>query len=500
LLSSSRSPAFKNMKFALFAAFVILGAVSTGYGLTEPKEETNQRAIDDDDQVYHPRWGLLDWFKKKYEEMKKKYDDLKKQFDDKVQGMKENICKVGIGKCFAGLKEKLKTATDEEMRGMALNATKLLMNNSQGATSLLDDLRQRVGTKNTQEMCALELGCIHSSWIQNFLLGNLSTAAVNTKFVLNTRKNPDMANPTTVWYVDMMANKRKPVFPEGTFDPRKPVKFIVHGFHGKAKDTNWPIMAKKFLEREDCNVIRVNWEHGAAGLFYLSASRNTQLVGAQIAVLMKRLVYSYDMPMDGSKFHVIGHSLGAHVAGFAGHRYEQLTEFKVDRITGLDPASPQFEDGKAKYRLDPSDADFVDVIHTDGGTIFNFLFGGFGFGMSAPCGHKDFYPNGGHEQPGCPGEKESGAQDLVEDHARCSHSRAVELFIASFDGSQGCQFQARQCESVERFEDGKCNNGEVELMGIDATRPKSSGLRKRYYLETTGEKPFCLGEDGIKTA
>ena len=35
-------------------------------------------------------------------------------------------------------------------------------------------------------------------------------------------------------------------------------------------------------------------------------------------------------------------------------------------LTGLDPAGPFFENAWTKYRLDQSDADFVDVIHTNG--------------------------------------------------------------------------------------------------------------------------------------
>ena len=44
--------------------------------------------------------------------------------------------------------------------------------------------------------------------------------------------------------------------------------------------------------------------------------------------------------------------------------------------------------------LNPSCADLVDVIHTDG------LF----LGMLKALGHIDFYPNGGYNQPGCPSE------------------------------------------------------------------------------------------------
>jgi len=42
-------------------------------------------------------------------------------------------------------------------------------------------------------------------------------------------------------------------------------------------------------------------------------------------------------------------------------------------------------------KVDPSDADFVDVIHTAGLTL-SFV---------EPQGDADFYPNGGLTQPGC---------------------------------------------------------------------------------------------------
>ena len=61
-----------------------------------------------------------------------------------------------------------------------------------------------------------------------------------------------------------------------------------------------------------------------------------------------------------SRVHVIGHSLGAQTAGYVGSRVPGL-----GRITGLDPAEPGFQYMAPEVRLDPGDAQFVDVIHSD---------------------------------------------------------------------------------------------------------------------------------------
>ena len=61
-------------------------------------------------------------------------------------------------------------------------------------------------------------------------------------------------------------------------------------------------------------------------------------------------------------------------------------------IEGLDSASPFFTNEAVELRLDPSDADFVDTIHTDGDLL----------GTPQDHGHIDFHPNGGKSQPpGC---------------------------------------------------------------------------------------------------
>ena len=62
---------------------------------------------------------------------------------------------------------------------------------------------------------------------------------------------------------------------------------------------------------------------------------------------------------------------------------------------GLDPAGLGFNLMTDEFRLDKSDATFVDSIRTDGNLVGTFR----------AVGDADFYPNGGEDQPGCRAEK-----------------------------------------------------------------------------------------------
>ena len=70
-------------------------------------------------------------------------------------------------------------------------------------------------------------------------------------------------------------------------------------------------------------LVCVDWGPGSAVPNYVRAAANTRLVGRQLA----KLVRSLNVPLE--KVHLIGFSLGAHVAGFAGAELGN-----VSRITG----------------------------------------------------------------------------------------------------------------------------------------------------------------------
>ncbi|XP_077987388.1 pancreatic lipase-related protein 2-like [Glandiceps talaboti] len=249
------------------------------------------------------------------------------------------------------------------------------------------------------------------------------------------------------------------------FDRTKLTKFLIHGW-GSNGLSGWPMSMKdEFLENDDHNVFSVDWEDGA-GAFYFQSVANTQIVGAEINALLEfidaELGYSYDM------VHIIGHSLGGHCSGHAG----KYTGGAIARISALDPAGPNFEGQDPAVRIDPTDAKFVDVIHTDANEGLT------GLGIHMECGHVDFYPNEGTDQPGCTGPTGS-----------CSHSRAHHFYSESINSE--CKFTAYPCTAEFWASCNSCSPP-CNNMGYTAFDDGSDTI-ERYYLETASDSPYCLG-------
>ena len=75
-------------------------------------------------------------------------------------------------------------------------------------------------------------------------------------------------------------------------------------------------------------MIVVHWHKGARLTSYPKASANVRLVATQIKVLLKLLQRTAGLQLED--VHLIGHSLGAHISGYAG----TLLGDKIGRITG----------------------------------------------------------------------------------------------------------------------------------------------------------------------
>ncbi|KAG5878995.1 hypothetical protein JTB14_026799 [Gonioctena quinquepunctata] len=347
--------------------------------------------------------------------------------------------------------------------------------------------------------CYDELGCLNitRTWyhliLRPFNVFPLPRSVINTRFILYTRLNPTDGQ---------LIRATNQSIERSNLDIKKKSKIIIHGFIDTPL-SNWvKDMRDELLKSQDANVIVVDWAGGSLPL-YTQATANTRLVGLEIAYLINYLVNNYEV--DARDIHIIGHSLGAHTAGYAGSLVPGL-----GRITGLDPAEPYFQGMPPHVRLDPSDAELVDVIHTDGkGIIF------LGYGMSQPCGHLDFYPNDGKEQPGCditqsPLVPLTLIRDGLEEASRvlvaCNHVRAIKLFIDSINSN--CPYIGHSCSGYGQFKEGRCftckPGGGCAIMGYHAdttpglveneVQPQSKlqeTTGNKYYLTTGREYPYC---------
>nr|XP_048278858.1 lipase member I isoform X4 [Myodes glareolus] len=266
------------------------------------------------------------------------------------------------------------------------------------------------------------------------------------------------------------------------FNLSKKTVWIIHGFRPLGSTPAWlSKFTETFLKQEDVNLIVVDWNHGATTFLYSRAVKNTRMVAASLSVSIQNLL-NHGASLDN--FHFVGMSLGAHISGFVG----KLFHGQLGRITGLDPAGPNFSRKPSTSRLDYTDAKFVDVIHTDSN----------GLGIVEPLGHIDFYPNGGKQQPGCPTNLFSGVN-----YIKCDHQRAVYLFLASFETN--CSFISFPCSSYEDYTNGLCvdcgtlSKDSCPRLGNQAKLWKE-GFKKRMeswpsrtiaFLDTSSKNPFC---------
>ncbi|KAK6188490.1 hypothetical protein SNE40_004654 [Patella caerulea] len=318
----------------------------------------------------------------------------------------------------------------------------------------------------SKEVCYDQYGCFSNAKPFNNAKGNLpdSPEKQGINFSLNTIECVNQ-----VINVNDFGSIR-----DSYFNPDLKTILIIHGYTDDG-GAAWVVeMVDELLYYQDANVIVVDWKDGAGKINYFKAVANTRVVGAVAAQLIQDLKSVFGISY--SDVHVIGHSLGAHTGGYIGEIISGL-----GRITGLDPAGLGFENYDAIVRLDPSDADYVDVIHTDGGTIRQLA-----FGTLKALGDADFYPNDGKKQPGCPTIRTT-LLDIFRDklsklpgNVACSHMRAIDLFTESINSE--CTFFSFPCSSWDNFHSDKCT------MGYHSNKE----TRGEFYLKTASEEPFCI--------
>jgi len=332
----------------------------------------------------------------------------------------------------------------------------------------------------SHKVCCPEVGCFEACGDFSHLPLPQCVEDYGIKFHLYTQATQD--TPTTV--------DRSTEIPS-EFDPSVRTIFIIHGWT-EAQGTPWLQPVKDlFLEQGAANVFLVEWEEGADELYYPQSASNTRTAGAEVALLTDRLKQELDV--SPSLLWCIGFSLGAHTCGYAGKKT------KFGHITGLDPAGPWFDMFTSVSMLTHTDADFVDVIHTDGASSITP-------GALLEMGHIDFYPNRGKNQPGCSildyegvyDSDESIAESLTQNAVTCSHYRATAYFMESFGNAECFKATYYNCKDRENLPEScmPCTTKDTcPQMGVNAIEwfkiNGKSDKTMKAYLETNSAAPYC---------
>ena len=88
--------------------------------------------------------------------------------------------------------------------------------------------------------------------------------------------------------------------------------------------------------RGKVNFFIVDWAELAANRYYYTSAKYTKVVGFQLAKFIAFIREKFSADMDS--VHLVGHSLGAHVCGFAGKKLQNYG-ITIGKITGLDPGA-----------------------------------------------------------------------------------------------------------------------------------------------------------------
>ncbi|XP_053548960.1 inactive pancreatic lipase-related protein 1-like [Bombina bombina] len=333
-----------------------------------------------------------------------------------------------------------------------------------------------------EEVCYERIGCFTNNYPWSGTLERpiaklpWSPEVINVRFLLYTRENPTNFQELQAVNISSIS--------ASNFKTNRKSRFIIHGFYDTGEQNWLKNMCKQMFEVEDVNCFCVDWRRGSRTL-YTRAANNIRVVGAELAYFLDTLQNNFGYSL--SNVHLIGHSLGAHTAGEAGKRKPGIA-----RITGLDPAGPYFQGTPIEVRIDPSDAAFVDIIHTDVAPLIPFL----GFGMKQTVGHVDFYPNGGKDMSGCDKSIFSriialdGIMEGIMDVVLCNHLKSYKYYTDSILYRDG--YIGFPSPSYAEFKSGTgfpCPNDGCPLMGHYAdTYSKITSTSQTFYLNT-GDLP-----------
>nr|CAH7722073.1 unnamed protein product [Callosobruchus chinensis] len=341
---------------------------------------------------------------------------------------------------------------------------------------LLEKFMQRVESVNLDldanddsgyfNKCFEEIGCVEadSRWFDKKLrpvnMVPSDRHVIKTDFLLIKEDKRDHLDDDYegLLYTSITADAKS--LKSSGFKKSSDLMLLIHDFTSNGY-TGWVKNLAKvaFGQSEDFNIISVDWQRGAEPPYDLAIS-NGRVVALEVIFLLKELKEKFNYTLDG--VHIVGHGVGAHIAGYVGATYNDIR-----KITGLDPSGPRFDGMPDVVKLNPTNARYVEIIHTDAYNENN-TFDDVVTIERNQLSHGEILPG-------------------------CSHKRSFKYFIESLM-HRNCTFLGIRCNNYEDFSDGKCTScEETDSCRTFGAKSYPHSLQKTiYYLDTADDSPFCM--------
>lgn len=143
-------------------------------------------------------------------------------------------------------------------------------------------------------------------------------------YYLFTRRNPTESQRITSNINTILASN---------WNSENGIRFLIHGHNSGLDSTFNNLIRDQLLANADHNVVVIDWSVGSNTRLYATARGRVGTAGVAVANFIDEL--HRNGVLDFTQTNIIGHNLGAHVAGNAG---KNVMRGRIQAIFGLDPA------------------------------------------------------------------------------------------------------------------------------------------------------------------
>lgn len=113
------------------------------------------------------------------------------------------------------------------------------------------------------------------------------------------------------------------------FQSNRDTVLYFHGWTGNSENSIIHTITNAYLERNDHNVVIVDWGQYSVGEYFLTIPKSTKIA----KLVGKHLVELFQRGLNVRKFNCVGHSVGAQMCGIMGREVIRVSggKYKLKR-------------------------------------------------------------------------------------------------------------------------------------------------------------------------